>query len=175
MKRKLAIILSLIVPGIGEIILERPVNGLFLFASYTFFVLLGVFRFFTIETASILEDRILCLAIGAAGASWGCALVETCQLAFGRRGERTKAARDERIRDGMIFHLKGEFGQAAGEFRSALALDRRDVDARFHLAMALKAQGLRREAKRALKKCLALDAESKWYSEICEELENLSS
>ena len=175
MKRTLAIILSLILPGLGEIILERPVNGLFLFASYTFFVLLGVFRFFTIETTSILEDRMLCLAIGAASASWMCALVETCQLAFDRRGERTKAARDKHIRDGMIFHLKGEFGQAADEFRKALALDRQDVDARFHLAMALKAQGLHREAKQALKKCLALDAESKWYSEICDEMESLSS
>lgn len=171
MKRKLAIFFSVLFPGVGQIILGRYVNGFFLFAVYTFFLLLGISRFLVSDT--FLGDRALCLAVGAAAAAWACALIETLQVGVGRKSKGTKADRDQHLRSGIVCYLKGEFGRAAEEFEAALALDRNDQDARFHLAMALKAQGSHRKARRALKQCLALDPNTKWYPEICDELENL--
>lgn len=175
MKQKLAIVLTVLFPGTGQALLGRPVNGLMLFTVFALSLLLAGARLVAFETPSVFEDRLLCLAIGAGGAAWVCALVETLQLARQGKRLRTQADRDRHIRNGMVLYLKGEFGQAREAFERALALDGADGDARFHLAMALKAQGLRRQAVRVLRRCLALDPDSKWRFEISEELEKLSS
>jgi len=175
MKQKIAIGVSLLFPGLGQIVLGRAINGLFLLAVYGFFVLLGVFRVIACETPSVFDDRLFCLALGAAGTAWVCSLIETLQFGLERKALGTEADRDAHIRKGVVSYLKGEFGRAAEEYRKALALDRNDTDARFHLAMALKAQGSHRRARRTLKQCLALDPDTKWYADIHDELENLRS
>ncbi|MEW6358402.1 MAG: tetratricopeptide repeat protein [Planctomycetota bacterium] len=174
-KEKLAILAALVVPGLGQIILGRPVNGLFVLASCSFFTLLAVFRLLVGKAAYVCDDRWLILAIAAGGVAWAMGLIETIRLGFRGRTRRTQAERDRHIRSGMTSYLKGEFGQAEAEFEAALKLDPNDGDARFHLAMVQKAQGRHADARRTLKKCLALDENTKWHPEIAEELKQLSS
>ncbi|NOZ21930.1 MAG: tetratricopeptide repeat protein [Planctomycetes bacterium] len=175
MKEKLAVLAAVFVPGLGQIILGRPVNGLFVLASCCFFGLLAVFRLLVGEATFIGDDRWLLLALGAGGAAWAIGLIETIQIGFRGKSRRTQNERDQHIRNGMTSYLKGEFGRAEAELEQALKLDPTDGDARFHLAMVQKAQGRHADAKRTLKKCLALDENTKWYPEIAEELEQLSS
>jgi len=172
-KEKLAVIATVFVPGSGQIILGRPVNGLFVLTSCCFFALLAAFRLLVGEAAFIWDDRWLVLALGAGGAAWAIGLIETIQLGFRGRARRTQDERDQHLRRGMTSYLKGEFGLAEGEFEAALKLDPSDGDARFHLGMVQKAQGRHADARRTLKKCLAIDENTKWYAEIAEELEQL--
>jgi tetratricopeptide (TPR) repeat protein len=73
----------------------------------------------------------------------------------------------------LHMHRLGQLGPAIKTLRRLIALNPDIAEAHFHLGMALKDKGQRREAISSLKKCIALEPEGDWAGEAQTMLQDL--
>jgi len=167
-----AMILSLILPGMGHTALGRPARGIFLTAAFTLGVVALVAR------AAVLSHPMGDAAFG--GILVGTALVYVlCQLAMlhvliRAAVSAARPAKEDHFRAGLAAAARGETIRAETELRRVLAIDPSDVEAHLNLGALFARQGQRREAKRHLKYCRRFDIEGKWDWEVEQELTALS-
>ena len=172
MKRKAGVIFSIFVPGLGQLLLGRPIRGALFLLGVGLCFDAALFARFRIEMLPHVRTALTWgpLAIGAL--VWLYAIADAIRLA--RPDAREVAERRERhFRQGLIHFLRDELAQAEAEFTHAIELDSDDVDARFHLALTLKARNELKRARRAFRQCRELDEDRKWSREIEQELREI--
>ena len=166
-----AIALSL-VAGLGHVYLRRYVQGVLLFALFAVAangVLLGALWEGPEARTISFASEVFLVAVWVAG------FASVLRLTVFTDREKLRERRDEKIREGLVHHLKEEHLLAKICFEEACAcdVDRDDVDVLFHLGVVEARLGNRRRALRYFKRCLAWDPARKWRAEVKEELARL--
>jgi len=152
-------------------LMRRPLRGVAIAGGFILALMVLLYRAFMVF-GSLLDDAAFAWSLGTLVAIWLGALLDLF-LETRPLSPAAKTRRDGHFRRGVEFYLKDELDDALKEFRSALKLDRGDIESRLHLAMVYKRMGRTRQARRELKKCLALDHGDKWRREVTDELEAL--
>jgi len=162
-----ALILTVFMPGLGHILIGRYGRGLVLWVVYTSAVAGALACGLPGE-----HSALFVVFVALATMCWIYSVVNIVDATYGPGSSRSEEC-DQHFRQGVIHYLRGELVRARQELQRALTLNRRDIEARLHLAMVHAADGRFRRARRALKRCLALDHEGKWHWEIHQELRRL--
>jgi len=164
-------LLSLILPGTGQIACGRPVRGILLCVAFTAAAAVAATRAAFLPGSVVLDVPFL-LALGLMAAAW---LLAQWGMLLRLRQHSLRPclhpARDRHFERGVIFYLRADLVAAEHEFRRALLLDPEDADAWFYLAAVLEELGEVRRAQRARAHCRAVDVQGKWLrvSPKCEE------
>ncbi len=157
-----AFLLSLILPGSGEIICLRPRRGLFICLLYIL-SLSGAIVQGILADGSLALNTPFQVAAGCAAACWiGAQAIMMGRMRRAAFGKCIKPARDRHFERGVRLFLGDESVQAEREFRRALRLDPDDADARFYLAAVLEAQGKTHAAADQRTRCRLVDHDRKW-------------
>ena len=172
MNRRWTALFLAVIPGLGHLYVGRHWRGLLVFGLFALAVN-------GLSFTGVLSDRVIAayvagLCRAAAVAVWLYSVLHVAYLT--RQFERRPAAESKtyHYKRGLAQYLAGAFDAAEAEFRTVLELDPMDVDARFHLGMSLKAQGQRRRAAKAFRRCVADDIDRKWRWEVRTQLDQLS-
>ena len=107
-----------------------------------------------VDTGGTFTD---CLAVDADGRERRVKVLSSAAL----RGRVVEALGERRLRIAAAWDGPDQLVRGFG-FR---LLDRDDVDAHYYLAMACRAGGDRRRARRVLRQCRELDEQNKWAAE----------
>jgi len=169
----IALLLSMVLPGMGLVFLGWWRTGLVVGVSFS----AGV------NGATVLWLLAPGAAPGwvpwAAGAvaigAWLASVGGTAYAAARRLPSRSAEERDALFRDGLAAYLRGDLDAAAGTFRAVLRLHRADVEAHLKLAMVHKARGEWRQAVAELRRCRYYDADDAWRWEVERELADVKS
>jgi tetratricopeptide (TPR) repeat protein len=151
-------LLSLLLPGAGQILSGHVYRGMALCAIYVFFASMAF-------TRSILPGSDILLAIGmlGAGGSWLAAQMGMLsRLKISPLQNCVLPMRDDYFQRGVTLYFQAEMERSEHEFRRALRLDPTDTDAWFYLAASLYRQGKIHRAARAFGRCAELDVNGKW-------------
>lgn len=172
MTRKAAAWFSVLIPGLGQMLMGRPIRGSLFLLGAGLCVDVSAIAWFRLAAVPPTRSALTFGPLVLAALLWLYGIVDAFILA---RPEAAQVARrrDQHYRQGLLCFLVDDLEEAEAQFRQAIRLDRDDVDARFHLALTLKARGDLRKARRVLLQCRELDEEKKWRSEIGRELESL--
>ena len=166
-----AILVSLVLPGLGHTALGMPFRGL---AFSLLFVACGLAL---VCLGSGLDDPMADARFGTA--LWStCAVYAACQLSLWLiviRAARSAnlPAKDDALRAAMAAAARGAEDDAEREFRRVLALDPTDVEAHLNLGSLYARRGRLGKARRHLRCCRRFDINGKWDWEVERELEAL--
>jgi hypothetical protein len=172
---KLALAISIVIPGVGQFLSGRYGRGVGLFLLFQIFLggmLYGLLGFpaeagYSAATGGhVFWAFLLCLVI-----VWGYNASRLAAEAWGR--SRRPEEKEAWFKEGLRHYLRDEMPEALKAFARLTRWDRRDADAYFHLAMCYRALGRRKPARRALRRCRAVDEEEKWAWEVAQELDRL--
>ncbi len=167
--KALSVVLSLLFPGLGFVILKRPVRGFFWSLAFAlslevFLVLLlvrpGYFASWTVASFVLM----VCIYLGAQ-------LLLFFRLIHLK--ELSAEKRDSIFREVLSAFLRGDLEKARENLEKILSVNSDDLDARFHMGYLLSLKGNLRAARREFLRCLELDDSGKWRWEIERELERL--
>ena len=166
--RWLAILASLVLPGLGHTMLGLPFRGLAFSLVFVACALSLVCFGFG------LDDPMSDARFGTA--LWGtCAVYAACQLSLWQiliRAARSAnlPAKDDALRAGMAAAARDADTEAEREFRRVLALDPTDVEAHLNLGALHARNGRVRKARRHLLRGRRFDLRGKWDWEVEREL-----
>ena len=166
------VILTLLMPGLGHFLIGRFVRGLVIWLVYMCSAL-GAIACGLTGGGPLSHNAPFVVLMLISAACWVYAVVNIVDVTFGSE-ESTSEECDEHFRQGVTHYLRGELVRAKKEFQKALSLNRRDLEARLHLGMVYAAEGRYHHARRAFKRCLALDHDGKWHWELQRELRRLN-
>ena len=168
---KLPILVSVVIPGLGHVLLDRCVQGVLIFLLYllTLDALVLTAGPYGKDPTSGLS-RLGKAPVGAAVLVWAWAIGSSAYIGWRRRRIAETIGEDKYIREGLTHYLRDELDRAADRFVAALEINESDVDALFHLAMTYKAMRMAKEAVKTLRDCRTLDLAKKWEWEIQREL-----
>lgn len=167
-----AILLSMMLPGLGHVLLGRPVKGMLLACAFTVCISLAVLRALFVQPA-MLDAGFLCVTAAALGL-WLGALWGMLRVALRPLAKLASPDLDDRFREGIRHYLTGDLKRAERTFHGLLSMDPADADAHLRLGLVYKAQGKPKQARRCLKRCTAFDPEGKWRDEVARELAALN-
>ena len=157
-----AFVLSLILPGAGEILCLRPSRGLLICVLYIL-SLSGAIMQGIVANGPLTRNAPFRVAAGCAAACWiGAQAIMLSRMRRAAFGRCIEPARDRHFERGVRLFLGGEGVQAERQFRRALHLDPDDADARFYLAAVFEEQGKTRAAADQRARCRLIDHNGKW-------------
>jgi len=163
-----AILLSLIMPGLGHTALGRPVAGSAISAAFWAGALVSVWRGVT-RDQPVLDEVFAVAAVGVVLVYVVCQV--TLLFAVARAAlSRDAPAREMHFRLGLAAATRDESETAERELRRVLALDPTDVEAHLNLGALYARQDRAPLARRHLKRCRRFDAEGKWDWEVDRQL-----
>ena len=168
-----AMVLSLVLPGMGHTAIGRPARGIAVTLLFTVGVVLAVARAAMVE-APWLDSAFVALLVGAL------LVYFVCQLAMARLLIRAavaaaRPAKEDHFRAGMAAAAQGDTALAERELRRVLSIDPSDVEAHLNLGTLFAGQGDVVRARRHLKRCRRFDIDGKWDWEVQQELVGLAA
>jgi len=172
MKHRLDFIFSIILPGLGQMLLGRVARGAMLLITFGVCVDVGLFAQFYLHALPAARRALTLGPYALAALVWLYGIVDAVRLTL-PDVEDVRRRRDEHFRRGLLHFLKDELGEAEAEFGRAIQLDPDDVDARYHLALTLKAADDPKRARRAFRRCREADEHNKWARETEQRLREL--
>lgn len=168
-----AILLSAMIPGLGDVMLGRPVRGMLLALGFTACVSMALLRALFVQP--VLNDMgFICVAAAALGI-WLFGLSGLIRIALRPLIKLTRPDLDDFFRVGIHHYLNGRLTHAERAFKRMLWIDPADADAHLRLGLVYKAQGKAKRARASFKRCSAFDPEGKWRAEVARELRSLPS
>ena len=176
----IAIVLSMLLPGIGHIVAGKAWKGVLLFFLFGFALDGWIYS----QAATVLPPEHTALSIPtirggalALGAVlWAYAVGDTLALALRRRRIAAKAdAADGHIRNALVAYLRDDHQAALNDLRAAQRINDRDPDAFFHLGVNYAALGQRRKARKAFRQCIRYDHGGKWDAQAHGQLHALDA
>ena len=166
-----AMLLSLLLPGMGHTAIGRGGRGMAVTALFTLSVVAAVYRGATVKHAS-LDPTYMALVVLVA------LVYLFSQLAMLRVLIRAavsaaRPAKEDHLRAGMVAATRGDDTLAERELRRVLAIDPTDIEAHLNLGALYGRSGELRRARRHLRHCSHFDLEGKWTWEVERELSAL--
>ncbi len=169
MMRWRAMLLSLLLPGLGHTAIGRPVRGLALSLLFTALVVASATRAAFVDVA-LLDLTFSLLAI-AAMIVYLLAQLSMLLVLLRSTISSARPRKEDHFRAGLAAASRGEAPLAECNLRRVLSIDPSDVEAHLHLGTLLTDQGRYRHARRHLKWCRRFDVEAKWDWEMGQELD----
>ena len=164
----LVVIATVVMPGMGHLLLRRYLKGVVLaglFAASADVFLMSVFLWQTSVT-SPLSLASLGTMIGA----WMYAITDVIPALNALRQKDLQEHKDELLKRAQVAWLRDEFADAERLLREILHLDERDIEAWVHLGKVLKACGRGQEARKCFRSALNLDGSEPWRWTLMTEL-----
>ena len=173
----LAIGLSAVLPGCGHIAMGHPGRGLLIFFLFGFAVdgvIYGHVNSFLPPQHAATTTYTLALVAGIL--LWVIAVADATRLVRRERRAETQAdLATAHVRRALVAYLAEDLRAAVAALGDALRIDPRDPDALFYLGVVHAHAGQRRQAQRALRRCLRHDLDEKWEREIHAQLRALDA
>jgi len=168
MRKTLTLLLSFILPGIGQITIGRIAVGIaFFLGVVTMFNSLVCLQYNPSKPAIPWQTGLI---TGSLAFMWlGCQAHLVWWL-FIRDSSRYQAEKELAFREGLRYYLVDELPAAIGQFKRVLRFDPGDCDAFFYLGACCSRAGMYRRARRFFRKCSDHDDNRKWSVEVQEEL-----
>jgi len=168
MKRILTLLLSLVLPGIGQILCGWIAVGLTFFLCEV--VLVNAFIIMTFHLEEEPTSWQLRVLVACFAAIWLGCQAHLAWLLFARDTRKRHEQKELAFREGLRYYVRDELNDAVRQFQRVLRLDRFDCDARFYLGVCCSRAGRYCRAIRHLRKCSELDDDRKWALDVQEEL-----
>ncbi len=169
-RRKLALLLSVLLPGLGHVVLGRCLFGVLLAFFYALCLeLLLVKTFvwpFELASSYIWGCGGLAAAIWAGALGW---VIVLTRVEVSAPEER----REELLKEGMKLLLEEELASAEEKLRELVHLEPEDVEAYLYLGSVYEAQGEPKLARNCFKTCLNLDRKRYWKEFLDSHLKEL--
>jgi len=168
MKKILTLVLSFILPGIGQIAIGRIAVGIaFFLGEVTLFNSFVCLQYNTSAPPAPWQSGLI---VGCFVFLWLGCQAHLAYWLFLRDPSRYNTEKELAFREGLRYYLLDEFSEAMRQFQRVLRFDPCDCDACFHLAVCCSRCGMYRRAKRLFRKCADLDDARKWAEETQDEL-----
>lgn len=158
-----ALLLSIFLPGLGQVWLSRYRRGIAIFFSVV--ILLDLALVIIPFSAPSLSAIIFVL--------WTLAVIiyiynlkDIIWIVFLRERRSLTEKKKPIFQEGVKFYLTNNLANAAESFYQVLKLDRDDIDAMFYLALVYKNMGNYNLADRMFSQCSNLDLNEKWKQQI---------
>lgn len=159
-------LISVVFPGLGHFLTNRPVRGAVLM-SVIFYCFEGVLLSILIDDRAM-ADIVIRVCLGIALFIWIFAHVDLFRV---RRLK--KAATEEVFEEGIKAFTRGDLEEAENLMRKMLLGDPYDIQARIYLAITHIEKGALRAAERELNRCSRLDTKGVMAWETKTELQRL--
>ena len=166
-----ALLLSLLLPGLGHVYVARPVKGAILASAFAALLFVAVLRGIAAPVA-FLDDAFLIGLFGSAAVWLGTAWVMLRRV-LAPLLSAVRLDKEGVFKKGLASYLRDDLDRAEREFRRVIDIDPGDVEANLQLAMVYKSKGRPRLARRCLKRCRRLDVDGKGQWEVRQELADL--
>ena len=158
--------LTAVVPGAAHLKLRQYLRASALLFFYVLFIDLYIYARWVVTDAEA-GALLGAWALLGAAAVWLIGMGHMVYLCFFFDKEAHRRRVEELFLQGQQQYLRGEHRTALDSFRQGVRLAPEDPDMRFYLALAYKALGELRRARRTLRQCRNLDdADRKWHWEI---------
>jgi tetratricopeptide (TPR) repeat protein len=159
-----AFTLSVVFPGLGQVLLGRYLKGILIFFSIIILldlslVILPIILLFPLG----LPSGTLCSMFYAL-----CFLIylynlwDISNIVYLRYRKRLQEKKKTILKQSIIYYLQNDLNSAKSELRKALKLDKDDVDTLYYLSRIERASGRTSKEKAILTKLSNLDLENKW-------------
>jgi len=167
-----ALLLSLLMPGLGHTAIGRPARGMAVSLLFTVGVVLTVARASVVESPFLDNGFTVLLAATIM-------IYLVCQLFLLRVLVRAvisdaRPVKEDHLRAGLALVARGNSQAGEKELRRVLAIDPSDVEAHLNLAALFAQRGDARKARQHLKWCRRFDIDGKWDWEVGRELAALN-
>ncbi len=162
--RRGAIVLSLLLPGVGHGLLGKNVTSILLLVGFGGSIDALVISRLWFET--MLPGRMLWLTIALAGTIWLYSALTIIRLGYWRHRPSLVAAKEAAFKSALDLYLQDKYNEARVGFLRALKLDPEDAEAHLYLASVETDCGRLKEARKHLSRAKRLDVEGKWAWEV---------
>ncbi len=168
--RTAAIVINLLLPGLGHIMLHRRVRGFSILVGYGVFADLLAIAI-AASPWNLGGGAWIFLALAASGTLgfWVYGLVDVTRI-YVPATEGAREERDAHLRCGLIAYIRNDLKTAREEFERVLAIEPRDLEARLQLCVIDRREGRLGEAKKSLLALRRMDRAQKLRWEILREL-----
>lgn len=163
-----AMLLSLILPGMGHTSIGRPLRGVAVTVLFTVGLTSTVARGAAVARP-LLDTTFTALLLGTVLVYLLCQLL-LLRVLIRASVSAARPAKEDHLRAGLAAAVRGDAERAEREFRRVLAIDPTDVEAHLNLGTVLAQSGNVRRARRFLKRCRRFDIDGKWDWEVEQEL-----
>ena len=168
MKKILTLLLSFVLPGIGQIAIGRIAVGIaFFLGVITLFNSLVCLQYNPSKPPAPWHTGMI---VGCLSFLWLGCQVHLAWWLFLRDPSRHQAEKELAFREGLRYYLVDELPAAIRQFQRVLRFDPGDCDAFFYLGACCSQAGMYGRAKRFFRKCSDHDDNRKWSIEVQEEL-----
>ncbi|MFH1022148.1 MAG: hypothetical protein V1809_02025 [Planctomycetota bacterium] len=154
----LAILLSLIFPGGGQLIFRRELAGALLAIPFYALAIPAVAQEANVAAFPV-SSRLL---EAAAALVWLAALAHTAAIVVRRSSRRRGEERDRLFAKAQDLYLKNDLPETAGRLAEILRSDPADADAWQFLASVREKQNRPKDARKALENRRYFDVKGKW-------------
>ncbi|MBI4712576.1 MAG: hypothetical protein HY762_04655 [Planctomycetes bacterium] len=163
----LALLLSVFLPGLGQVWLSRYRRGIALFFSVVILLDLALVIIpFSVPSLSAIIFILWAFAV----IIYIYNLNDIIWVVFLRERRSLAEKKKPLFQEGVKFYLANNLDNAAESFRQVLKLDRDDIDVMFYLALVYKNMGKHGNGRRMFNKCSNLDLNNKWKQQIQAEM-----
>jgi hypothetical protein len=152
-------ILSVFLPGLGQVLLSRYLKGLFIL--FSIIILLDLYLViipFLFPTLHALRSTLYILSV--------CIYLynfwDIFNIVYYRKRKSLQERKKFLLKQGVKYYLKNDLYAARQELKRALKLDKDDVDMIYYLGRIEKSLGDTRQEKLLLNKLSLLDFDKKW-------------
>lgn len=153
-----AFILSLFLPGLGHVLLNRYWRGTIIFFLCLISLDLALILLPCISGHTDVSAAILIFV----GIIYFYSLYDIIRIVFLRKRTALTDRRKTLLKDAICYYLNNDSDKACKSLAKILHFDRDDVEATFYLAMNYKLLGNSNKMKGLLDRCYNLDASRKW-------------
>lgn len=164
--KTVAFILSVLLPGCGQVLLSRYRKGLVLFFSIVISLDLSVIIIpFLLPTLGVYPAQggalrftlyALCFIIYLYN------IWDIFNIVYWRERNVLRQKKNIFFKQGIIYYLQNDLNNAKKEFIRGLTLDKDDIDIIYYLSKIEKSLGATSREKRLLNKLTQLDLANKW-------------
>jgi len=156
----LVVIATVVMPGMGHLVLRRYLRGAVLAALFAASADVFVTSAF-LWHASVTSGLPLA-SLGIMTVVWAYALADITQALKALRQKDLQERKDGLLKRAQVAWLRDEFAEAERLLREILRMDERDVEAWVHLGKVLKTCGRNEEARKCFRSALNLDGSDPW-------------
>lgn len=153
-------ILSILFPGLGQVLLSRYLKGVLIFFSTIILLDLSfiIFPFILPNTHYQLNNILKISAVLIYLYNLG----DIFNIVYYRHRAFLREKKELLIKQGLTYYLQNDIDSAHKEFIKAYKLDKDDIDTIYYLSKAKKLLGKTIQEKRLLRKLVKFDFNYKW-------------
>lgn len=168
MSAPVVVIATVIMPGMGHLLLRRYLKGVVLAALFA--ASADVFLLSVCLWHASLTSALPMVSLVISVVAWVYAVVDILPALKALRQKDLQERQDALLKRAQVAWLRNELAEAERLLREMLRMDERDIEAWVHLGKVLKASGNPVEARRCFQSALNLDGSEPWHWTLKTEL-----